>query len=174
MKIIQKLLRYPTIQLILHGVTKAIVIAPLASVLFASFVMYELYGPTFDMNYHFFGTASEFFIFASIFTVISSIPVSLIMIILLAIFLKLEFIKQRLSYVRSFIIGLLFGGIVGYVEGLIVAHPLGDSLIYAVVAIIAGLASGLGGLWMTKDALKLFPHNFERDISISLTTKNSS
>lgn len=161
MNIIQKILDYPIARLILRGIAKALIIALVASLLFAAFVTYRLYGPTFDKNYHLFGTSSDFLIFALVFTSISSIPVSLLTSITLTVFLRADRIKNRISYKRSFVVGFLVGGIIGAFGAIIVANQVGDNLLYLILVILACLGGGLGGLWMTKDALRLFPQNIE-------------
>jgi uncharacterized membrane protein len=156
MNTIRKILGDPITRLVFWGIIKALVIAPVASLLFAVFIVDRIYAPTFDQNFHLLGTASEFFVFALVFTTVSSIPVSIIITILLAIFLKIDGVRKRISYKRSFATGFLVGGIMGGIGTLIIANQLGDNFLYVIVIILAGIASGVGGMWMTKDAFRLF------------------
>ena len=156
MNAIQKILSYPIARLILWGNLKALVIAPIDSLLFAGFMVIWLYGPTFDENLRPFGTASEFFFVVLIFTVISSIPVALLTSVLLAIFLKSDVTKRRNSNKRSFAIGMFIGGIMGCLGTFIIGNSIADFYLYLVIFIFTSFAGGLGGLWMTKDAKRIY------------------
>lgn len=94
MKNVWKILEYPFTRLILWGFLKALIIAPIASFLFSTFLVYKFYGPTFDLKYRLFGTALEFFGVTLRSTFISSIPVSLFTGIWLAFFLRDDAIKS--------------------------------------------------------------------------------
>lgn len=161
MNTIRKIFRYPVVRLALRGAVKALIVAFIASLLLVGFVDYQLYGPAFDTEYHFLGTASEFFMFALVLTTIFSIPVSLLVDVLLTIFLRIDKTKNRISYKRSFIAGFLIGMVMSIFGIFIFAYQVGDNMIYLSTVLLASIAGGLGGLWMTKDALILFPQNIE-------------
>ena len=156
MKNVLKLFTYKYVKLVLCGGRKALIIAQIASFCFAAFLVYQLYGPTFDKKLHFFGTAADFLVFALVITIFSSIPVAIVTFTLLAAFLRLDGMNKRLSYPRSFITGSAIGFVVGGLGGILIGNKVGDMFLYITVAITAGIASGLGGLWMTKDAVRLY------------------
>jgi hypothetical protein len=157
MKAIQRILNYPITRLILWGNLKALIIAPITSLLLAGYVVIRVYGPAFDLYLRPFGTASDFFFIVSIFTVISSIPVVLLTSVLLAVFLKSDVTKRRNSNKRSFVIGMLIGGIMGCSGTFIIGNSIADFYLYLVIFIFTSFAGGLGGLWMTKDAKRIYP-----------------
>jgi len=119
-----------------------------------------MYGPTFDLNLRLFGTAREFFPILFVFTTIYSIPVSLIVAILLALYMQHEIVGHQTSNKMSFIIGFLVGGICGGLGSLMTVGWIDVNMIM-IIAVFAGFAGGIGELWMTKDALKLFSQNIE-------------
>ena len=160
MENIRRIFKYPIARLILHGVIKALIIAlAAASLLPATFLVYWRDGPEFDLNFHLLGTADEFFKFASIFIVIASVPVALRTSILIAVNLRSDVIKRRISSKLSHKKGVAIGGVFGCIGLLIFGNGFTDAFIFIVIFVCASLAGGIGAIWMTKDALEIFQSN---------------
>ena len=157
MKIIRKTFNYPTTRLILWGMLKSLVAAVLASLLLAALLVNQMYGPTFDANYHFFGTSRQFFLVALIVSTVCSIPIAGITAILLSFFIRVDMMKNVVSPGRTFLVGLLLGGTLAGIGSIILTGRILDALFTAVVVAIAGVAGGLTGIWMMKDVSRLWP-----------------
>jgi len=146
----------PIVKVFFSGCLKMLVIIPITSLLLIIPVVFYMYGVDFDKYLRPFGTASDFFVFGVGFVILWSIPVALLTIINLSFFLRYDGRKKNIGYKRTFWVGLVSGGLIGGGEALFMTSLLGSKIMILYVMFFASIAGGIGGLWMTQDALKLY------------------
>ena len=153
----QRLYNTPTCRLILWGLLKSLIVAIVASLALALYAVYRMYGPSLEGNFHFFGTARQFFPLAVLFVSGCSIPVAAVTAVLLSLFIRAESLKDTRSGKRTFSTGFLLGAAAGAIAVLVVTVRVFDVSFAAIVTLLTGLSGGLTGLWMLVDARRLWP-----------------
>ena len=153
MKISAEFFALPIVKIILRGCLKALMIIPIASMLLTCVLMFETYGSDFDKQIRPFGTALEFFKMVSAFIFLWSIPIALLTIIFFAFFLRYDWIKKRISYKKSFIVGVIIGCLTAGIEISLLFS--GIVPVFRVI-VFPSIAGGILGLWMTRDVISVY------------------